>query len=255
MKSYVRDSISTEKNRKKLKKDQRMKAIFLLAALLSSSAIAIIIIFISVKGISPFLSGYSYGQQDIVSFLTGMMWRKDQGIYGVGFIVINTLVSAFGALVISFPLSVLTALFIAKIAPKHVRGHDDGSGAACQYTFCCIWCICIRYDYRAGQLACILPWLCDGWRKLFAGSDSVAGDYDISNDYIPVNHGNPLCRQRSGAWQSCTWRHADTDEFQGYSDKCQIRNLCRSDIGHRQSLRRSYSCCHGSGKQNVWTNR
>ena len=51
MKSYVRDSISTEKNRKKLKKDQRMKAIFLLAALLSSSAIAIIIIFISVKGI------------------------------------------------------------------------------------------------------------------------------------------------------------------------------------------------------------
>ena len=86
MKSYVRDSISTEKNRKKLKKDQRMKAIFLLAALLSSSAIAIIIIFISVKGISPFLSGYSYGQQDIVSFLTGMMWRKDQGIYGVGFI-------------------------------------------------------------------------------------------------------------------------------------------------------------------------
>ena len=118
MKSYVRDSISTEKNRKKLKKDQRMKAIFLLAALLSSSAIAIIIIFISVKGISPFLSGYSYGQQDIVSFLTGMMWRKDQGIYGVGFIVINTLLTSFGALLISFPLSVLTALFIVKIAPK-----------------------------------------------------------------------------------------------------------------------------------------
>ena len=120
MKRYVRDSISTEKNRKKLKKDQRMKAVFLLAALLSSSAIAIIIIFISIKGISPFLSGYTYGQQDIVSFLTGTLWRKDQGVYGVGFIIINTLVSAFGALLISFPLSVLTALFIAKIAPKHV---------------------------------------------------------------------------------------------------------------------------------------
>ncbi|MEE1466886.1 MAG: hypothetical protein UF734_14795, partial [Clostridium sp.] len=88
MKRYVRDSISTEKNRKKLKKDQRMKAVFLLAALLSSSAIAIIIIFISIKGISPFLSGYTYGQQDIVSFLTGTLWRKDQGVYGVGFIII-----------------------------------------------------------------------------------------------------------------------------------------------------------------------
>lgn len=120
MERYVRNCISTEKNRKKLRKDKRMRALFLLMALLSSSAIAVIIIFISIKGISPFLPGYAYGQQDIVSFLTGMMWRKDQGIYGVGFIIINTLVSSFGALLIAFPLSVLTALFIVKIAPKHI---------------------------------------------------------------------------------------------------------------------------------------
>lgn len=118
MKSYVRDSISTEKNEKKLKKDKFMKFLFMLAALISSSAIAVIIIFISIKGISPFLPGYEYGQQDFISFLTGNLWRKDQGIYGVGFIIINTLISSFGALLISFPLSVLTALFIAKIAPK-----------------------------------------------------------------------------------------------------------------------------------------
>ncbi|MEF2783759.1 phosphate ABC transporter permease subunit PstC [Erysipelotrichaceae bacterium HCN-30851] len=120
MKSYVRDSISTEKNEKKLKKDKFMKFLFMLAALISSSAIAVIIIFISIKGISPFLPGYEYGQQDFISFLTGNLWRKDQGIYGVGFIIINTLISSFGALLISFPLSVLTALFIAKIAPKKI---------------------------------------------------------------------------------------------------------------------------------------
>lgn len=120
MKSYVRESISTEKNEKKLKKDKFMKFLFMLAALISSSAIAVIIIFISIKGISPFLPGYEYGQQDIVSFLTGTLWRKDQGIYGVGFIIINTLISSFGALLISFPLSVLTALFIAKIALKKI---------------------------------------------------------------------------------------------------------------------------------------
>ena len=120
MKSYVRDSISTEKNEKKLKKDKFMKFLFMLAALISSSAIAVIIIFISIKGISPFLPGYEYGQQDFISFLTGNLWRKDQGIYGVGFIIINTLISSFGALLISFPLYVLTALFIAKIAPKKI---------------------------------------------------------------------------------------------------------------------------------------
>ena len=41
-----------------------------------------------------------------------------QGIYGAGFIIINTLITSFGALIISFPISVLTALFIVKIAPK-----------------------------------------------------------------------------------------------------------------------------------------
>lgn len=118
MKSYVRSYISSEKNEKKLKKDMRMKFVFMLAALIASSAIAIIIIFISFKGVSPFLPDYQYGQVDLVGFLTGSLWRKDQGIYGVGFIIINTLVSAFAALLLSFPVSVLTALFISKIAPK-----------------------------------------------------------------------------------------------------------------------------------------
>lgn len=120
MKKYVRNFISSEKNAKKLKKDNRMRLIFMLAALVSSSMIAIIIIFISIKGVSPFLPGYKYGSVDFIGFISGTVWRKDQGIYGVGFIIINTLVSSFGALLISFPLSVLTALFIAKIAPKKI---------------------------------------------------------------------------------------------------------------------------------------
>lgn len=120
MKTYVRDFVSTKKNIQKLKKDQRMRLVFLMAALLSASAIAVIIIFISMKGISPFLPGYKYGTVNVMEFLTGSVWRKDQGVYGVGFIIINTLVSAFGALIIAFPLSVLTALFIAKIAPKRI---------------------------------------------------------------------------------------------------------------------------------------
>ncbi|BBK62741.1 phosphate ABC transporter permease subunit PstC [Amedibacterium intestinale] len=120
MKTYVRGYISSEKNAKKLKKDMRMRFLFMLAALLSSSAIAIIIIFISLKGISPFMPDYQYGQVNFLDFLFGTLWRKDQGVYGVGFIIINTLVSSFGALLISFPLSVLSALFIVKIAPKKV---------------------------------------------------------------------------------------------------------------------------------------
>lgn len=122
MKYYVKDYISSEKNKKKLRKDQRMKFIFMLAALLASSAIAVIIIFISIKGVMPFLPGYENGTVDFVSFITGTTWRKDQGVYGVGFIIINTLLTSFGALLIAFPLSVLSALFIVKIAPKRIAG-------------------------------------------------------------------------------------------------------------------------------------
>jgi phosphate transport system permease protein len=66
------------------------------------------------------MAAYQYGTRDFFSFLVGTVYRQDSGVYGVGFIVINTLISGFGALLIAFPLSVLTALFIAKIAPKRV---------------------------------------------------------------------------------------------------------------------------------------
>lgn len=105
---------------RKLSVDRFFKGCFMLAAFLSASALLLIIIFVGTKGIQPFLPGYEYGQVSLTSFLFGTSWRADQGLYGVGFIVINTLLSAFGALLLAFPISVLTALFIAKIAPKRI---------------------------------------------------------------------------------------------------------------------------------------
>lgn len=101
-------------------KDTFYKYLFMAMAILSSSIIVILVLFIFMKGISPFLSGYEYGQVNFFDFLFGLTYRQDKGVYGVGFIVINTLISAFVALLISFPISVLTALFIAKIAPKQL---------------------------------------------------------------------------------------------------------------------------------------
>lgn len=98
--------------------DKIFRYLFLGMAVLSASFIVIIVLFIFLKGIAPFLPGYEYGQVDLISFLTGSVYRQDQATYGVGFIVINTLICSFLALLLSFPLSVLTALFIAKIAPK-----------------------------------------------------------------------------------------------------------------------------------------
>lgn len=105
--------------KRKLQQDAFFKFLFTTSAVISSMMIVLIILFVAQKGIQPFLPSYEYGQQDLWAFLTGMVWRQDQAIYGVAFIVINTLISGFAALALSFPVSVLTALFIVKIAhPK-----------------------------------------------------------------------------------------------------------------------------------------
>lgn len=106
--------------KRKLQQDAFFKAIFQASAILSSSMIVLIIIFIAQKGVQPFLPNYVYGQQDLWAFLSGNLWRQDQAIYGVWFIVVNTVFSGFAALLISFPISVLTSLFIVKIAPKYL---------------------------------------------------------------------------------------------------------------------------------------
>lgn len=116
--------VELKKNKdKRLFYDKLLKKIFQGAAILSASFILLILGFIFIKGITPFLPNYEFGTVSIFEFLFGNMWRQDQGIYGIGFIVINTLIAVFAALLISFPVSVLTALFIQKIAPtwlKHV---------------------------------------------------------------------------------------------------------------------------------------
>mgnify|MGYP004702978359 CR=1 FL=1 len=94
---------------------------FRVAGLLSATLIVLIIVFITMRGIQVFLPAYRYGQANLIEFLTGMIWRQDREIYGVFFIAINTLLVSIGAAIISFPISILTALFIAKIAPQRIR--------------------------------------------------------------------------------------------------------------------------------------
>jgi phosphate transport system permease protein len=115
------NSIQNQKRlKRKLQQDFLFKTIFQSSAIISSMMIVLIIIFIAQKGIQPFLPNYVYGQQDLFAFLTGSLWRQDQALYGVWFIVVNTVISGFAALLLSFPVSVLTALFIVKIAPKRL---------------------------------------------------------------------------------------------------------------------------------------
>ncbi|MGS0972700.1 MAG: phosphate ABC transporter permease subunit PstC [Candidatus Izemoplasmataceae bacterium] len=111
--------------RKKKRVDQIVRSIFLASTLLSASFIIIIVIFIVMKGITPFITDNDgLGVVNIWTFLTGTVWLQgtafQSNLYAVGFIIVNTLYIAFLSLLLSLPVGVLTALFIAKIAPKRL---------------------------------------------------------------------------------------------------------------------------------------
>lgn len=105
--------------------DKTIKYVLLSFAILSSSFIFIIAGVIMVKGITPFVTdNKGLGSVNLWAFIKGTTWligeSFNSNLYGVGFLIISTLFIAFLSLLISFPIGVLTALFIAKIAPKRL---------------------------------------------------------------------------------------------------------------------------------------
>ena len=122
------EQITTEKNKRVHKKeivDKIVKYIFMSSAIISSSFIIVIIVFIVMKGITPFITDNNgIGSVHLFKFLTGTTWLQGttflSNAYGVGFIIVNTVYIALLALLLALPVGVLTALFIAKVAPKRL---------------------------------------------------------------------------------------------------------------------------------------
>ncbi len=105
----------------KLKIDKIVGYVFLGIGLICASSIIFIVLFILIKGVKPFIANYGTTTNiKILKFLFGPSFIK--GEYGVLGLVINTIVIVFFASLLALPLSVLTALFIVRIAPKKI-GH------------------------------------------------------------------------------------------------------------------------------------
>jgi phosphate transport system permease protein len=103
--------------------DQLVEKILFLMALLSASFIVIVVLVIIERGLSPFISDNDgLGQVNLLRFLTGIVYLDGptflSNAYGIGYLIISTLYIALLSLLIAMPVSIFSALFIAKIAPK-----------------------------------------------------------------------------------------------------------------------------------------
>lgn len=125
--------LQPKKSRQLFSKTDRLTRNILLAfGILSSSFIFIIAVFITLEGIIPFVTDNDgLGTVNLWRFLTGTVWLSGRTFvstaYGVGYVVLQTLYVAFLSLLISFPIGVMTALFIAKIAPKNIASVMRGT--------------------------------------------------------------------------------------------------------------------------------
>lgn len=109
-------------SKKKLIGDKISQSLFQIIAIFCSLVVVFIAAFILIKGSTPFIKKYEINRNlysvNLFRFIFGMTWFKSPNVYGVGFIILNTLFITILSLLISGPISILTALYIVKISPR-----------------------------------------------------------------------------------------------------------------------------------------
>jgi phosphate transport system permease protein len=105
------------------KKDRNDKIFKMVATIFGVMAIVFLVLitaYIVIQGIKPFLPGNENGQLHVIEFLTGTTWDPANGIYGIGYMIIGTILSVGLAIIIAVPIAILAAVGIVEILPKRV---------------------------------------------------------------------------------------------------------------------------------------
>jgi len=95
-------------------KERIMEIVFLLAALVSITAVALICVFLFANGI-PAMQEIGFAD-----FLFGNEWRPGNNIFGIFPMIVGSLYVTGGALVIGVPIGILMAIFMARFCPPKI---------------------------------------------------------------------------------------------------------------------------------------
>lgn len=95
-------------------KEKVMKLLFFLTALVSIAAVILICIFLFASGI-PAIKEIS-----VFKFLLGTSWKPANNLYGILPMIVGSFYVTAGALIIGVPIGILTAVFMARFAPRSI---------------------------------------------------------------------------------------------------------------------------------------
>lgn len=96
-------------------KEAALKNLFMLCASLAVAGVALIFVFVGIRGLPAFSEVGFFG------FLLGKQWSATNGTFGILPLMYGSLVVTLGALVLGTPLAVGTAVFLAEIASPTMR--------------------------------------------------------------------------------------------------------------------------------------
>lgn len=91
-----------------------MKGLFTVAACVSIVAVFIICIFMFANGLPAIM------EIGPLNFLTGIEWRPNNDIYGILPMIVGSVLTTIGALIIGVPIGILSAVFLAFYCPKKI---------------------------------------------------------------------------------------------------------------------------------------
>lgn len=95
-------------------KEKVMKLLFFLTALVSIAAVILICIFLFASGIP------AIKEIGVFKFLLGTSWKPANNRYGILPMIVGSFYVTAGALIIGVPIGILTAVFMARFAPRSI---------------------------------------------------------------------------------------------------------------------------------------
>lgn len=95
-------------------KEKLMEIVFLIAALASIAAVALICVFLFANGIP------AMGKIGFFQFLSGTTWKPGNDIYGIMPMILGSLYVTAGAIIIGVPVGIFMAVFMARFCPKNI---------------------------------------------------------------------------------------------------------------------------------------
>ena len=96
-------------------KEKLSERVFLLIALSTLSVLALITVFIFIKGV-PIIA-----KVGIINFVFGMKWAPSQGYYGIFPMIVGSVSVTLGAAIIGVPIAICCSIFLAEFAPAKLR--------------------------------------------------------------------------------------------------------------------------------------